>query len=107
MNSKNVKFAELEQQLYGTSDYKVLREIFNKVDPIGVANMVEDEYGPEIVRILEILPKCKTINDVKALVLRVIIQMFDEQTAARNDNYLKIATEIINKKDRFDFKVWF
>lgn len=101
------EYKRLQQKYDNTPDYLVLMEIFNKIDPICVAEEVRDEYGPENVRILDELPKCKTKNDVKLLVFRVIAKMLGDDVAIRNDNYLKISEEIINNKEKFKFRVLF
>lgn len=101
------QYKYLMKKFENTSDYDVMKTILNRVDLISVAEEVDDEYGPENVRILEGLPKCKTANDVKLLVFRVIAKMLGDDVAVRNDNYLRVTEGIIKEKDKFAFRVWF
>lgn len=101
------EYKQLLAKFQDTPDYEIMKTILNKVDPICVSEEVENEYGPENVRILDDLPKCKTANDVKLLVFRVIEKMLGDDVAVRNDNYLHIANEIIKNKAEFSFRVWF
>jgi hypothetical protein len=53
-----------------------------------------DEYDPEIERVVADLWNCRTKEDVRDLLYRVFVEMFDESIVNSPEKYQKPAHEI-------------
>lgn len=54
----------------------------------------QDEYDPEIARILPAIAECRNVAAVSSMVKSVFSQMFDEDMAGRFPDWDKLANEI-------------
>ncbi len=73
-----------------------LKKIVNKYDPIDLIKIgcPEDEYDPEIERILPLLSKIKNKKELLDKVYLVFVKMFDKSIAGPKNKYKKISEEL-------------
>lgn len=76
-----------------------LRAILNHFDPIELIEMgcPQDEYDPEIARILQAVAECKNVEALSAMMRSVYAQMFDEEITGRFPDWDKLADEVWEK----------
>ena len=73
-----------------------IREIINKYYPIRLLEIdcPKEEYDPEIKRILPILKKAISKNQLHNSIYKIFVFMFDKGTAGPKDNYRKLSEEL-------------
>ncbi len=73
-----------------------MREIMNRYDPLRLLRMgaPDDEYVPEIKRIIPKLRRAATVEQLQEVVYQTFVDMFDQQMAGPKENYRKMSEEI-------------
>ena len=84
-----------------SADYKeffsTVRSILNAENPIGIFegnDINPDEYDPEVSRILPKLKEAKNSNDVRYILYRAFVDMFNEDLAGTELRYEGAAKKI-------------
>ncbi len=76
-----------------------LRLILNQEDPIGIYfGDNPDEYDTEIAEILNRLPPCQNVDEIRKMVWMVFRNFFDEKIAGPEERYTKIANRVLDIK---------
>jgi hypothetical protein len=75
--------------------YNELLSLFARHDPIGLVKIgaPNDEYSPEVERILPRLGEAHSVEDLERIVHEVFVSMFDERLAKSPEHYRDIALE--------------
>ncbi len=77
-----------------------LRLILNQEDPIGIYfGDNPDEYDAEIKEILNRLPSCQNVDEIRKMVWIVFQNFFDEKIAGPKERYTKIADQLLALKE--------
>ncbi len=76
-----------------TPEFLGLRNIINKIDPIGLISLhcPDDEYDPEVNEILKIIPDSRSVQQLADMIHSVFIKWFDPQLAKNYEDYHRIA----------------
>ena len=76
--------------------YGELLDLMARHDPIGLVKIgaPDDEYSPEVERILPRLGDAGSVEDLERIIHEVFVLMFDERLARTPQHYRDIALEI-------------
>lgn len=77
-----------------------IKGIVNKYDPIKLLEIgaPDDEYNPEIKKILPALQKAISVDQLHNMVYELFVYMFDKDTAGPKKNYRKLSEELYSLK---------
>lgn len=75
--------------------YSELLSLFARHDPIGLVRIgaPDDEYSPEVKRILPRLEEAHSVEDLERIIHEVFVSMFDERLARYPEHYRDVALE--------------
>ncbi len=90
------------QRMNNKNDEKLLREIFNEVDPIGLIDFdipeSLNEYNPEIREILQEDISKLDKQQLGQKIYAVFVKFFNAELAGSKDVYISIAEKILSRK---------
>jgi hypothetical protein len=85
-------------------DYKLLKEIINNIDPIGLIDLETpeslDEYDPEIREILKEDVSSLNLNQFSNKIYEVFVKFFNKDLAGGTDQYDLIARKFFEKQNK-------
>lgn len=78
---------------------QVVKKAVDRFDPIGLLSMgcPDDEYAPEIERIVQRLSAVKTLSldRVQTILHETFVEYFDQELAGPRDRYYDAAREVV------------
>ncbi len=88
------------------NNQKLLREVLNEVDPIGLIDLdipeSLNEYNPEIKEILQEDVSKLDKQQLGKKIHEVFVKFFNEELAGPEDSYIIIADKFLSKKKNVD-----
>lgn len=75
--------------------YSELLDLMARHDPMGLVEIgaPDDEYRPEVERILPRLEDAGSVEDLEQIIHEVFVSLFDEELAGSREHYQDVAVE--------------
>jgi len=84
-------------------NFKVLREIVNKHDPMSLMDIApEDEYDSEVEKILANTLRLDSLLEIEKIINNIFVSNFGDDAKPAKNLYQKIAEEWLKHKRKFN-----